>query len=644
MISIYFAHEVPSKCFCGAFRLVIVLFISQGGRNFFVCLIVMANNSSGNNILLAAAAGALVGTGFGLLVGGRLGRGHGGGGAVIFDQEAIERVVSKYPRVKSAGVFKYGTAGFRMKEELLDSTCVRMGMLAVLRAMRTGVPVGIMVTASHNGPADNGLKMTDHDGGMLAASWEGYATQLANAEESEVFTTLVKILDSEDMSSCYKSLEGCVRPQVFLGMDTRTHSPRLIECCRLGISVLGAKVTNIGIVTTPQLHHQVYTHNHGLTGVQSKWADLSGYYKKVDFYFRGLLRSMDKGTLSKARGPLLIDCANGVGAPQMLPLVSGLKDVLEIHLRNTGDGELNSGCGAEHVQKKRLPPVTFDEYKDRGLRVASFDGDADRVVYWYFRKEDGQFRLLDGDKIAVLTARWINKQLLAAGYKEGEINMGIVQTAYANGAASAVVKADGIAAPYAKTGVKYLHHKALAFDIGVYYEANGHGTVLFADDTITLFCERMNDDVLTEAQREANRSLYYASQLHNQAVGDAICDALFVEAILSLEDHDVVSWDALYVDLPSRQTKVRVADRTVLTTVDDETRLLTPATLQTRIDAAVRSVKCGRAFARPSGTEDVCRVYAEAASQDEADKLAANVACAIFEEAAGVGAKPEQWW
>ena len=105
MISIYFAHEVPSKCFCGAFRLVIVLFISQGGRNFFVCLIVMANNSSGNNILLAAAAGALVGTGFGLLVGGRLGRGHGGGGAVIFDQEAIERVVSKYPRVKSAGVF-----------------------------------------------------------------------------------------------------------------------------------------------------------------------------------------------------------------------------------------------------------------------------------------------------------------------------------------------------------------------------------------------------------------------------------------------------------------------------------------------------------------------------------------------------------
>jgi phosphomannomutase len=27
------------------------------------------------------------------------------------------------------------------------------------------------------------------------------------------------------------------------------------------------------------------------------------------------------------------------------------------------------------------------------------------------------------------------------------------------------------------TGVKYLHHKALDYDIGVYFEANGHGTV-----------------------------------------------------------------------------------------------------------------------------------------------------------------------
>jgi len=27
------------------------------------------------------------------------------------------------------------------------------------------------------------------------------------------------------------------------------------------------------------------------------------------------------------------------------------------------------------------------------------------------------------------------------------------------------------------TGVKHLHHAAMQFDVGVYFEANGHGTV-----------------------------------------------------------------------------------------------------------------------------------------------------------------------
>ena len=31
------------------------------------------------------------------------------------------------------------------------------------------------------------------------------------------------------------------------------------------------------------------------------------------------------------------------------------------------------------------------------------------------------------------------------------------------------------------TGVKHLHHRASCFDVGVYFEANGHGTVLFSD-------------------------------------------------------------------------------------------------------------------------------------------------------------------
>lgn len=45
-------------------------------------------------------------------------------------------------------------------------------------------------------------------------------------------------------------------------------------------------------------------------------------------------------------------------------------------------------------------------------------------------------------------------------------------------------------------------------------------------------------------------------------------------------------------------------------------------------------------FSRPSGTEDVVRVYAEADSQANADLLAHEVALKVYELANGVGAVP----
>ena len=54
-----------------------------------------------------------------------------------------------------------------------------------------------------------------------------------------------------------------------------------------------------------------------------------------------------------------------------------------------------------------------------------------------------------------------------------------------------------------------------------------------------------------------------------------------------------------------------------------------------------RTLCCaGRAFVRPSGTEDTVRVYAEAATQQAADHLALEVARQVYELAAGVGAPP----
>ena len=66
----------------------------------------------------------------------------------------------------------YGTAGFRAAATLLDAVFLRMGMLAAARSAQTGAVIGVVVTASHNPIEDNGVKMIDADGGMLARSWE----------------------------------------------------------------------------------------------------------------------------------------------------------------------------------------------------------------------------------------------------------------------------------------------------------------------------------------------------------------------------------------------------------------------------------------------------------------------------------------
>lgn len=60
-----------------------------------------------------------------------------------------------------------------------------------------------------------------------------------------------------------------------------------------------------------------------------------------------------------------------------------------------------------------------------------------------------------------------------------------MQTAYANGSSTKYMReALGMQVLLAKTGVKHLHHLAETFDVGIYFEANGHGTILFKDSLL----------------------------------------------------------------------------------------------------------------------------------------------------------------
>jgi phosphoacetylglucosamine mutase len=109
--------------------------------------------------------------------------------------------------------------------------------------------------------------------------------------------------------------------------------------------------------------------------------------------------------------------------------------------------------------------------------------------------------------------------------------------------------------------------------------------------------------------------------LINQTVGDALSDILLVEVVLSHKAYSGVEWNSLYTDLPNRLVKVVVPDRSAFRTEDAERRLVNPAGLQAKIDDLVRRYDGGRSFVRPSGTEDVVRVYAEAVMKSQADGI-----------------------
>jgi phosphoacetylglucosamine mutase len=222
------------------------------------------------------------------------------------------------------------------------------------------------------------------------------------------------------------------------------------------------------------------------------------------------------------------------------------------------------------------------------------------------------------------------------------VSVGVVQTAYANGAsrdyivapvASGAGGAGGLGLPavaLAKTGVKYVHHAAARFDVGIYFEANGHGTVLFHARFVARLVTALEagaGDGEGAAPR-ALRRLFWSTVLVNQAIGDALSDAMFVEAALALQGWDVRAWDAMYDDLPSVQAKLVVPDRKLVRVSADETRVLEPPALQAAIDALVAAAPRGRAFVRPSGTEDVVRTYAEAADAASARRLSEEVLAA----------------
>lgn len=179
----------------------------------------------------------------------------------------------------------------------------------------------------------------------------------------------------------------------------------------------------------------------------------------------------------------------------------GLVSRLALSLRNAGEGRLNHLCGADYVQKAKRAPPGFEAAGSGGYSV---DGDADRAVYFEtaavearklreccddcnmaFESLDpnsplllqgqageGGVLLFDGDRIAALLASEV-KALMdrLPGLSHGRL--GVVQTAYANGASTAYLKDSmGCEVVCTKTG----QQRRLALLVSLAHAVYGSGT------------------------------------------------------------------------------------------------------------------------------------------------------------------------
>ena len=404
-------------------------------------------------------------------------------------------------------------------------------------------------------------------------------------------------------------------PRVLVARDTRISGQLLEQALVAGLLSVGIEVMQLGVISTPAVAYLTRTQNaaagvmisashnpaldNGIKFFGSDGFKLSDQQEEeiealidapedtlprpstdglgtIDEFPEGaikylqFLQSTISGDLEGIR--VCIDAANGATAP----LVNQLFADLETDFYTMGDRpngiNINDGVGSTH------PEGLQAFVKEKGAMVGlAFDGDGDRLI-----AVDENGELVDGDKIMFICGQ----HLKSKGRLEKDT---IVSTVMSNIGFHKAIEEHGMVALKAQVGDRYV-------------------------------VEAMREGGYVLGGEQSGQIVF----LNLNTTGDGLLSAVQLLAVMKETGKPLSELAAQVTIFPQKLVNIRVRDKH---TVMDE-----PA-----VKAVIEAVEAemngdGRILVRPSGTEPLLRVMAEASTDEKVSRYVDTIANVIRAE------------
>ncbi|MEH7351033.1 phosphoglucosamine mutase [Gottfriedia acidiceleris] len=413
----------------------------------------------------------------------------------------------------------------------------------------------------------------------------------------------------------YVLTKNNVKPKIIVGRDTRVSGHMLEGALVAGLLSIGAEVMRLGVISTPGVAYltkalgaqagvMISASHNPVADNGIKFFGPDGFKLldeqedeieelmdaevdrlprptgndlcQVSDYFEGGQKYLHflKNTIDEDFSGLLValDCAHGATSSLAPYLFADLEADIVTMGTNPNGFNINDGVGSTHPEA--LAALVKEKGADIGL---SFDGDGDRLIAI---DENGE--IVDGDQIMYICAKYLNEK--------GRLKQNtIVSTVMSNLGFYKAVETNGMKSAVTGVGDRYVMEEMRKNGFNLGGEQSGH--IIFLDHITT---------------------------------GDGMLSAIQLVSIVKETGKTLSQLAGEMKKYPQLLINVRVTDKN-------------EALNNERIKAIISEVEeemngNGRILVRPSGTEPLIRVMAEAPSEAECKQYVERIVAVVKEE------------